>query len=318
MAADAALLGHQSCFVTALPDSPVALACLDQLRGLGVDVSGVARANGRMGIYYVEAGANQRSTNVIYDREGSAIALAEPTAFDWKSLLHPGDRFHVSGITPALSRHAALSSVRAVAEAKRIGATVSLDLNYRSKLWNWQEGTDHASLARKVISEMLPYVDLLVGNEEDADSVLGIHAGRTDVHAGQIEHAKYIDVAQQIMARWPSISQLAFTLRGSVSASHNRWAGMLWSDGEAYFAPTYEGQLKPHEITHIVDRMGAGDSFVAALLVALEEAQPPQRAIEFAVAASCLKHSIPGDYNFATRAEIQSLMAGSASGRVVR
>lgn len=318
VAAGVALLGGKAAFVTALPDHPVAEACLSQLRGIGVDVTGVARPqSGRMGLYFVEVGANQRASSVVYDREGSALAVAAPDLFDWSSLLAPGDWLHISGITPAISENAALATVCAASTAKTLGCRVSLDLNFRAKLWRWREGRPPRELAREVMGEVLPSVDLLVGNEEDAESVLGI-AG-SEVQAGRLDHERYVEVAKECVLRYPSLEAVAFTLRGSLSASHNTWAGMLYLGGEAYFAPLdTEGHLAPYQITDIVDRMGAGDSFVAGLLSALMEGQPPSAALRFAVAASCLKHSLPGDYNYATRAEVVNLISGSTSGRVVR
>ncbi len=271
-----------------------------------------------MGIYFVETGANQRPSTVVYDRDGSSLSLAPPDHFPWREILRPGDWLHVSGITPALSENAAFATRRAVETAKSVGCSVSLDMNFRAKLWRWKPGVSAKELARDTISGLLQSVDLLIGNEEDAESVVGIRAEETEVETGQIHHERYASVAAEIVKRHPNVQQVAFTLRGSVSASHNTWSGMLFQDGETYFAPMIDGQLRPYEITHIVDRVGAGDSFVAGLLFSLMQGRHPQDAIAFATAASCLKHSIPGDYNMSSVADVEALLSGSGSGRVIR
>ncbi|HYW78106.1 MAG TPA: sugar kinase [Thermoguttaceae bacterium] len=319
-----AVLGQPSRYLTALPKHAIADTLVATLRGLGVDTDCILRSDsGRLGIYFLEAGANQRSSTVIYDREYSAVSLTGPEQYDFDAALVSVDRLHVTGITPSLSENAFLATLELVRTAKAKGVTVSCDLNFRKKLWRWQSGTDAPTLARQCMSQILPYVDLLIGNEEDAEKVLGIRARGTSVEQGQIDAEAYQQVARQIHQQFPNISQVAITLRESYSASHNNWGAMLFdaTAEKAHFAPVDEqGVYRPYEIRNIVDRVGGGDSFAAGLIYALdsEEYADPAAAIGFAVAASCLKHSIPGDMNFATLAEIRALAAGIASGRVQR
>jgi 2-dehydro-3-deoxygluconokinase len=320
VAVSLALMGVRAAFVSVLPKNPIADACVQELRGLGVETRHILRSDaGRMGIYFSEAGANQRPSVVTYDRAGSAMALAPPDAVDWPALLAAGDWLHVTGITPALSENAAQAALRAAQAAKSKGCKVSVDLNFRSKLWRWREGRAPAELAAEVMGGILPHADIVVGNEEDAEKVLGIRAAGADVEAGRIEHERYTEVGSEIVRRFPNVAWVGITLRGSISASHNTWAGMLLADRQAHFAPVDEsGAVAPYQITHIVDRVGAGDSFVAGLILGLLEGMTPERAVAFAVAASCLKHSIPGDYNRITRKQVEALLGGSASGRVQR
>lgn len=321
VAVSLAMLGANAAFVTALPRNPMADACLAQLRGLGVDVGGVVRSPGRMGLYFVETGANQRGSSVVYDRDGSSIMLASPDLFDWDALFVGRTWFHITGITPALSASAADSAIRAARAAAGAGLTVSCDLNFRKKLWNWRPGTAPRDLAREIMSELLQHVHVVIGNEEDADDVLGIRSVGSDVESGVLNVTGYIDVARQICSRYPGVRHVALTLRESQSADHNNWGGMLFAagSGTAVFAPTdSEGVYRPYEIRDIVDRVGGGDSFAAGIILGLGEEAGPERTVAFAVAASCLKHSIPGDYNFTARAEVEALMGGQATGRVVR
>jgi len=324
VAASLALLGIEAMFVTALPTHPIADACIMQLRGLGVDTSRILRTKtGRLGLYFLESGANQRASNVVYDRDGSSIMLTPPDAYGWTECFAGAHWFHVTGITPALSEHAAASALAAAQAAHAAGATVSCDLNFRKKLWNWRPGTKTRALAEETMRQLLPLVDVVIANEEDAEQVLGIHAADTDVESGTLNVAAYERVAAQIVQQFPNVSKVAITLRESISASHNNWGGMLYdaATGLAHFAPLdANGTYAPYEIRNIVDRVGGGDSFAAGLIFALltEELCAPASAIRFAVAASCLKHSILGDMNYATRAEIEGLMAGQASGRVNR
>ncbi len=323
VAVSIASLGGSSSFVTALPLNPIAEACLGTLRGLGVDTTHVVTTKeGRVGLYFVETGANQRPSTVLYDRDHSAIALTPAKNYDWPAILCGAGWLHLSGITPALSQHAADATREAARHARELGLTVSCDLNFRKKLWNWRPGTDARTLAREVMATILPFVDVVVGNEEDADDVLGLKAGSTDIHAGQLEIDRYPEVARQIAARFPSVKRVATTLRESLSASHNNWGALLHdvASDRTYFAPRKDAKYAPYEIKAIVDRVGGGDSFSGALIFALTtpELSEPQSAVAFAVAASCLAHSIKGDFNLVSRAEVEALMGGSASGRVVR
>jgi 2-dehydro-3-deoxygluconokinase len=324
VAASIALLGGDAAFVSALPEHQIADACIGSLRDLGVDTSHVLRTKkGRLGVYFVEAGANQRPSNVIYDRDYSSISMTERSAYDWRGALEGASWFHITGITPALSREAAAASLDAVAAAKERGLTVSCDLNFRKKLWNWEEGTSARALASRVMASLLPFVDVVVANEEDASDVLGIEAGFVDAGAGTIEPSRYPEVARRIAERFPGARKIAITLRESVSASHNFWGGMLYDarSGVASFAPMAGGQYRPYPIAAIVDRIGGGDSFSAALIYALMDGELRESdadVVAFASAASCLCHSIQGDFNFSTREEVLALMGGKTSGRIDR
>ncbi|MEM9423352.1 MAG: sugar kinase [Spirochaetota bacterium] len=320
VAASIAILGGAARFVTALPRHDLGDACVRRLRGLGMDTDFIVRSQGRLGTYYVETGANQRPSKVIYDREFSAVSLIEYTAFDWEAVFAGASWLHISGITPALSEQSARNSLEICKLAKQYRLTVSCDLNFRKKLWRWQDGTPARDLARRTMPEILRYVDVLIANEEDAADVLDIHAEGTEVESGQIAEQAYAWVAEQIMRRFPHISQVATTLRQSVSATHNNWGAMLYSGNRAYYAPLDgSGHYAPYEIRSIVDRVGGGDSFAAGLVYALNcGSYAPQDALRFAAAASCLCHSIRGDFNFSTREEVELLMNGSASGRVQR
>lgn len=322
--ASLAIFGRKTRYLTALPKHAIADTVIGTLRGLGIDTHCILRRDtGRLGIYFLEGGANQRSSKVIYDREQSAVSLASPEEYDFDAALDGVSRLHVTGITPALSENAFHGTLELVRAAKSSGVTVSCDLNFRKKLWRWQPGTDAASLARRCMSQILPFVDLAVGNEEDAEKVLGIRAKDTSVEHGKIDAAAYQAVARQVHALFPNIRQVAITLRESISADHNNWGAMLF-DAEAnqtFFAPLDEdGNYRPYEIRNIVDRVGAGDSFAAGLIQALdrEDHADSASAIRFAVAASCLKHSIPGDMNYSTLDEVRALAAGQTSGRVQR
>jgi 2-dehydro-3-deoxygluconokinase len=322
--ASLALLGQPVRFVTALPKHDIADALTGTLRGLGVDTDHVVhRDEGRLGIYFLETGANQRGSKVIYDRHQSAVSLAAPDEYDFQAALEGVSRVHVTGITPSLSENAFLATLELVRQAAQKGATVSCDLNYRKKLWRWHPETEPQTLARQCMSEILPLVDLVVGNEEDAEKVLGIRAEDTAVDEGKIAAAAYETVARKIHERFDNVSQVAITLRESISASHNNWGAMLLDvpSDQAHFAPLDAGgAYSPYEIRNIVDRVGAGDSFAAGLVYALdsEKHADPAAALRFAVAASCLKHSIPGDWNYVGVGEIEALAAGQSSGRVQR
>jgi 2-dehydro-3-deoxygluconokinase len=316
--------GGRAAYCTALPQNPITDAFRQELRRLGVDDSRLLlRKEGRFGIYFVESGANQRGGTVTYDRAGSTISVTPAQAYDWTSVLHGATWFHVTGITPSLSAAAAEATQSAVEAAAALNIPVSCDLNFRKKLWNWDPSTPPAVLAKKTMERLLPFVSLVIANEEDAEQVLGIHAANTQVDAGVIDPAAYSDVARQIGTRFPRVQKVAITLRESYSASHNNWGAMLYDvlSQQSWLAPLdAQGQYRPYEIKNIVDRVGAGDSFGGGLIFALQtpELSAPDVALRYAVAASCLKHSIVGDFNYSTRAEIEALMGGSGSGRVNR
>lgn len=318
-----ARLGMPAAFVTALPDHPIAEACAIQLRGLGVDTRWIVRSSaGRLGLYFVETGAAQRPSVVVYDREHSAIALALPSSYDWAGAFEGAGWFHTTGITPSLSANAAAATRAGMDAARSRGLTVSCDLNFRRKLWRWEPGVAPRDLAERTLRSMLPLVDVLIANEEDAAEVLGIRAAVTNAEGGRLAVDRYPDVAREIVRQFPNIRHVAITLRESVSADHNNWGGLLYAAAEdrAYFAPLREGRYAPYEIRDIVDRVGGGDAFCAGLIFALRtpEWSAPDRAVAFAAAASCLAHSIVGDFNYVTRKDVEALMKGSGTGRVQR
>ena len=322
--ASVAMLGGSSRYLTALPDNPVARAFAAQLRGMGCDVSKIHFDKiGRMGVYYAEHGSNMRGSNVVYDRDFSTISLLPPEAYDFSAMLSGVTHLHVTGITPALSSNAFSSTLAAVKFASENGISVSVDLNYRKKLWNWEAGTAKNLLAGRCMQEIVQYADIIIGNEEDAADVFGIHASDTSIDSGKLNISGYKAVAEALSDRFPKAKFVAVTLRESISADHNNWGGMLYdcSAKEAFFAPLNgSGDYAPYQIKDIVDRFGGGDSFCAGLLYALnsDTYSAPADAIRFAVAASALKHTIPGDYNFTALNEVETLMKGSASGRVQR
>ncbi|MDR2343891.1 MAG: sugar kinase [Spirochaetaceae bacterium] len=324
VAASFALLGGSAAFVTALPENPIADACLGILRALGVDVSGVVRSKkGRLGIYFAEAGANQRPSNVIYDRDYSSVSMENPGSYKWGRIFRGADWFHTTGITPALSKISARATVNAAKRAKMSGLTVSCDLNFRKKLWRWKEGVSPNELAGRVMGELLQFVDILIANEEDVGDVLGIKDNSLDTAGGAIDINKYPEIAAQVAQKFPNIKKIAFTLRESISATHNNWGCMLYdtASGAVHFAPHSNGSYSPYRITDIVDRIGGGDSFGAALIYALLDdqfKQDDEKSAAFAAAASCLCHSIYGDFNYSTKDEVLALMRGSTSGRIVR
>lgn len=323
VAASLAFLGADASFVTALPKNELADACIAVLRSCGVGTHIVHTDYGRLGLYFLETGANQRPSRVIYDRDHSAISLTDPAAYDWDLIFSDAGWFHVTGITPAISRLAADATTAAVRAAKAAGLTVSCDLNFRGKLWRWDQPTPTRELARRVMSQVLPSVDVVIANEEDCGDVLGIRAEESDVHSGRLEIDRYPDVAREVVSRFPNISMVATTLRQSISASHNNWGAMLYqAKGDAVsFAPRAgDGQYNPYEIRNIVDRVGGGDSFAAGLIFGLtcDDYPTTQDALNFAVASSCLAHSIEGDFNYSSRQEVDALARGSATGRVVR
>ena len=317
-----AMFGAEAAFATVLPKHAIADACVASLRAAGIDVSRIIRSDtGRLGMYYLETGANQRPSNVIYDRTGSSIAVTPPDEYDWPSILTGSSWFHVTGITPSLSREAAEAAITAAATARKLGLTVSTDLNFRKKLWNWEPTTTPRDLAEKTMRRLLASVDIVIANESDCEDVLGIKG--TDAEKGEIDNVRYSEVAREVVRQFPQVKKVTVTLRESVSASHNNWGGMLYDavQDRVFFAPLdAEGRYRPYEIRAIVDRVGTGDSFGAALIFALTTPglDAPDQAVRFAAAASCLAHSIIGDFNFVSRREVESLMAGNVGGRVQR
>ena len=324
VAASICNFGGVARYVTALPKHALADATIDSVRAVGIDTRFVLRTDtGRLGLYFLETGANQRPSNVVYDRADSAIAITPADQYDWESIFHGARWLHLSGITPALSENGAEATLVAAKKAKEVGATVSIDLNFRGKLWKWNASKSARELAQDIMKGILPFVDVVIANEEDCHDVLGIQAGDTDVHAGTLDTSRYPDVARQVIKQFPNVSKVAITLRESLSATHNNWGAMLLdaATDRAVFAPLDStGNYQSYEIKNIVDRVGGGDSFAGGLIFALTtpELSEPHTALQYAVAASCLKHSIKGDFNLSTRDEVESLMGGSASGRVVR
>lgn len=292
-------------YVTRLPANEIGQACLSFLREHGVGVNHIVWGGERLGIYFLEMGAVMRSSLVVYDRAHSSFATIEPGMVPWNEVFADAQWFHWTGITPAISQGAAEACLEAVRAAKEHGLTVSCDLNYRSKLWKW------GKKASEVMAELVPYCDIAIGNEEDADKVFGIRAPETDVTSGKVEADKYRFVCEALHERFPNLKTIAITLRGSISASHNTWSGILWDEGQVYTAPTYD-------ITHIVDRVGGGDAFMGGLIYGLLSYTSKQDALNFAVAASALKHTIFGDFNLVTVSEVEKLMGGDISGRVSR
>ncbi len=308
VAVSCANYGIPSAFVTALPaNHEVVDAGLRELRGFGVDVDGIVRTEGgRLGVYYLETGANQRASKVIYDRADSSIALAKPGDFDWDAIFDGATWFHITGITPAISQGAADLSFEAVKKAQEKGITVSCDYNFRKKLWKY------GKTAVEVMRELVKYVDVGIANEEDCQMSLGVSVDDVDIESGELDTKKYEALAEKMLSEFPNLKMQAITLRESVSASHNGWSACL-HDGKGFYLS------KKYQITNIVDRVGGGDSFSGGLLGGLHRhPDDPQAALEFAVAASCLKHSITGDYNRVTPADVDGLVKGGGSGRVQR
>jgi 2-dehydro-3-deoxygluconokinase len=296
--------GFDAEFVSALPANDIGDAALRELRGFGVDVSHVRRSGSRLGIYFLETGSNQRPSKVVYDRANASIAEAAPGDFDWKAIFSDAKWFHITGITPALSQSAADLSLEAVKAAKEAGVTVSCDFNYRGKLWKYGKS------APEVMNELVKYVDVGIANEEDCQKSLGIEA---DVHveSGELDTGKYKALTKKVLETFPNMSTIAVTLRESKSADRNGWSACL-RDADGF-------RLSSHyEITDIVDRVGGGDSFASALIYGLNAYEDRQQSLEFAVAGSCLKHTIQGDFNRVTVAEVENLMGGDGSGRVQR
>ena len=300
--------GIESSFVTRFPDNDIAKSCIRDLRSYGVDTSKCIFGGERLGIYFLETGAVARPSKVVYDRAHSSISEIEPGMIDWDKVFEGADWFHWTGITPALSQGAADVCLEACRAANRLGITVSCDLNYRKNLWKY------GKKAGEVMPALVECCDVILGNEEDADKVFGIKPEGFDVTAtaGKVDSAKFESVCVQLMQRFPRARKVIITLRGSINANHNTWGGVLY-DGKTLF------QSPRYDITHIVDRVGGGDSFMGGLIYGLlTYKDDDQKALNFAVAASCLKHTIFGDFNQVTVTEVENLMKGDGSGRVSR
>lgn len=294
--------GLEARFVTRVPDNEIGQSAINSLRRYGVVTDHIAIGGERLGIYFLETGASQRPSKVIYDRGYSSISQADPSDFDWERIFSGADWFHFTGITPALGDKAAALTLEACRAASEMGMTVSVDLNYRKKLWTSQK-------ANEVMSGLMKYVDICIGNEEDAERVFGIKASGTDVDSGKIDHLAYEEVAKQLMDRF-GFKFVASTLRESHSASHNGWSATIYDGHKSYLSRRYE--------VDIVDRVGGGDSFASGLIYGMITGKPIQEALEFAVAASALKHTVPGDFNHVSVGEVLALMGGDGSGRVQR
>ncbi len=294
--------GLDTAFVTRLPEHDIGQAAVNELRRYGVDTSYIARGGSRVGIYFLEKGASQRPSKVIYDRAHSAIAEAREQDFDWEQIFKDAGWLHFTGITPALGDNVADICLAAVRKAKEMGLTVSCDLNYRKNLWTREK-------AGEVMARLMPYVDVCIANEEDAADVFGIRAADTDVTRGTVNHDGYREVAQKLQERF-GFRYVAITLRTSLSANDNDWAALLYDGNDFYFSKKYR--------IHIVDRVGGGDSFGGGLIYSLMTGKSAQETIEFAVAASCLKHTVEGDLNHVSVSEVEKLAGGDGSGRVQR
>ena len=293
-------------YVTRLPANDLGEACIQFLRQFGVGTAKIVRGGERLGIYFLEMGAAQRGSKVIYDRANSAIATIQRGMIDWRQVFADADWFHWTGITPAISAGTTDVCLEAVQVAKEQGLTVSCDMNYRKNLWKW------GKKASDVMPDLVRYCDIAIGNEEDADKVFGIKAPETDVLSGRLEAEKYRYVCEELVKRFPNLHTVAITLRGSLSATHNTWSGVLWHAGQFLIGPSYD-------ITFIVDRVGGGDAFSGGLIYGLRTfGDDRQKALDFAVAASCLKHSVFGDFNLVSVAEVETIMKGDLSGRVAR
>ncbi|NJM15728.1 MAG: sugar kinase [Bacteroidales bacterium] len=293
-------------FVTRLPNNPIADSAIAHLKKYGTDTRHIVRGGERVGIYFLETGAVNRASKVVYDRSHSSIADITAGMINWKEAFKGATWFHWTGITPAISQGAAEACLEAVKEARKAGLTISTDLNYRKNLWRY------GKTATEIMPELVSFCDVILGNEEDAEMVFGIKPAGTDVTKGHVEADAYISVADQLFKKFPNANKVIITLRGSVNANHNTWSGTLFTrEGAQYKAPQYN-------ITHIVDRVGGGDSFMGGLIFGLLHYKNDQKALNFAVAASCLKHTIPGDFNLVSVEEVEKLMEGDTSGRVSR
>ena len=321
VAASIALLGGRSRYVTALPENDITEACIGNLRNLGIDTSHILlKDEGRLGIYFVQTGADQRPGKVIYDRDASAFSMTDGDEYDWDAIFADASILHVTGITPAVSKRAAEAQLYCMRKAKEHGLRISFDCNFRSKLWNWEPGTPKERLAGRVIGEMMEYADILFAARIDAETIFQIHVDCPDTFS-RIDEQPY--VAEAINRRFPSVQLLATTMRQSISATYNKWGAALYdlSNGCQDVSPCHGGVYEPYDITFIVDRIGAGDSFAAGLLYALldeELGRDLQTVIDFATAASCLSHSIMQDINYVTRDDVLALMKTGGHGTVSR
>lgn len=299
--------GLETDYITCLPDNPIAERCIMDLRGHKVGVDHIQRSGKRMGILYLETGSNARPSKVYYDREDSAIATVVPGSIDWKEILKDATWFHWTGITPALSANAAAECLKAIKTANELGVTVSCDINYRGNLWKY------GKTAAEVMPEMVAGADIILGNEEDCEKVFGIKPKDFDATKtnGNVDQGSFLSVCQQMMERFPRCKKMVVTLRGAINANHNTWGGVLYNGKELI-------ESRRYDITDIVDRVGGGDSFMGGLIFGLLHYQDDRKALEFATAASCLKHTLKGDYNWVTVHDVENLMGGDASGRVKR
>jgi len=298
--------GMETDFVTRLPENDWGNACIAWLKSFGVGTGQILRGGSRMGLYFLENGAAQRGSKVLYDRDGSSIAAIEKGMIDWDRVFEDADWFHWTGITPAISAGLCEVCLEGILKAREKGLTVSCDLNYRAKLWKW------GKKASEVMPELVKHCDIVIGNEEDADRVFGIQAPGTDVAAGRVEAEKFRFVAEGLTKKFPGLKLVGITLRGSISANHNTWSGILYDGSQLFRGPRYD-------IADIVDRVGSGDAFAGGLIYGLRTCgKDLQKALDFAVAASCLKHSVAGDVNRVSVGEVEALLSGDASGRVSR
>lgn len=304
VAVSLANFGLDAKFVTALPDNDIGTACLREVRKFGVDTSAITRTKGRMGIYYLESGACQRPSKVVYDREYSSFALISKGDYNWKEILKDAAWFHVTGITPAIGEGVAAEAINALKVAKELGVTTSCDLNYRAKLWKWGKRSD------EVMPELVKYVDVVIANEEDCQKALGISSSNKP-ELGEINLDCYKEIAGKVMEQYPNVKKVAITLRESKSADRNLWSACIYDGNEFYHSRTYD-------ISDIVDRVGGGDSFAAGLIYGLTNKPDQKSALEFAVGASCLKHTIPGDMNLVSVDEVEKLIGGDGTGRIAR
>ncbi len=305
VAVSLANFGLISEYITRLPENDVAKAAIMTLRKFGVKTGHILKGGDRIGIYYLETGAVARGSKVIYDRAGSSMATIKPGMIDWDTVFDDAQWFHWTGITPAISQSAADSCLEAILKAREKNITISCDLNYRKNLWKY------GKKAGEVMEEMVKHCDVILGNEEDAEMVFGIMAPEIDVEKGKVNASSFLPVTEGIMKKFPQCKKVIITIRGSLNASHNTWSGVLWNGKELFQAPVYD-------ITHIVDRVGGGDAFMAGLIYGLISYKDDQKALDYAVAASCLKHTIKGDFNIISVDEVEKLMAGDSSGRVSR
>jgi 2-dehydro-3-deoxygluconokinase len=306
VAVSLANFGIETEFVTRLPDNEIGEACLQFLRQYGVGSRFILRGGERLGIYFLETGAVMRGSQVIYDRANSSLSTILPGMLDWEMVFSDAAWFHWTGITPAISASAADVCLEAVKVARAKGITISCDMNFRAKLWKW------GRKASDVMEELVNYCDVAIGNEEDAEKVFGIQAANANVIGGKVPGEHYAIVCEELHKKFPSLKTIAITLRGSISASHNTWSGILWQDGKIFSATVYD-------IAPIIDRVGGGDAFMGGLIYGLlSNGNKPQRVLDFATAASALKHTIFGDFNLVTVAEVEKLLKGDASGRVNR